>query len=46
MGKYILIISTSLLTAMAMAASPYDTFGIGISGLNILQSATFYKNKI
>jgi len=28
MGKYILIISTSLLTAMAMAASPYDTFGI------------------
>ena len=26
--------------------SPYDTFGIGISGLNILQSATFYKNRI
>jgi hypothetical protein len=26
--------------------SPYDTFGIGIGGLNILQSATFYKNRI
>jgi len=46
MKIYRLIISVSLLTTMAMGISPYDTFGIGISGLNILQSATFYKSYI